>query len=475
MAPSDTQMAREKENIMRDEAKIKLRESLRGSVIERGAANYDEARALYNGMIDKHPLLIARCVDVADVIAAVNFGRDNGLRIAIRGGGHNGPGLASVDDGLVIDLSDIKGVRIDPVARTARVGAGCTQGDVDHATHAFGLAVPAGIISTTGIAGLTLSGGHGYLTRKYGLTVDNLIEADVVLADGSFVVASKDNNPDLFWALRGGGGNFGVVTSFMFQLHKVSTVFAGPIAWDQKHARTIMQRYRDFLPKAPEELGIFLGLKTIPSSAPFPQELWGKRICLLMCCYDGSEDNGKKVLAPLLDALPAPWFNWMGTMPYPAVQSMFDGLYPKGMQWYWRGDFVKTLSDAAIDVHLEQAARTPSELSLMHLYPIDGAVHRVGSGETAWNCRDATWSMVIAGIDPNPQKAGPVTRWTKAYWEAVHPFDLGGAYPNFMMDDEGDARLKATYGANYARLAAVKSKYDSANLFRVNQNIKPAA
>jgi hypothetical protein len=460
---------------MRDEAKIKLRESLRGTVIERGDANYDEARALYNGMIDKRPLLIARCVDVADVMAAVNFGRDNGLPIAIRCGGHNGPGLGSVDDGLVIDLSAMKGVRIDPVARTAMVGAGCTQGDVDHATHGFGLAVPAGIVSTTGIAGLTLSGGHGYLSRKYGLTIDNLLEADVVLADGSFVVASKDNNPDLFWALRGGGGNFGVVTSFVFQLHPVSTVFAGPIAWDQKHARTIMQRYREFLPTAPEELSVFLGLKTALSSPPFPEEFWGKRICLLMCCYDGSEDDGKKALAPLIDALPAPWFNWMGTMPYPAVQSMFDGLYPKGMQWYWRGDFVKTLPDAAIDIHLEEAAKTPSELSLMHLYPIDGAVHRVDSGHTAWNCRDATWSMVIAGIDPNPQNAGPVTRWTKAYWEAVHPFDLGGAYPNFMMDDEGDARLKATYGGNYARLAAVKTKYDSANVFRVNQNIKPAA
>ncbi|MBR1201296.1 MULTISPECIES: FAD-binding oxidoreductase [unclassified Bradyrhizobium] len=460
---------------MRDEAKIKLRESLRGTVIERGEADYDEARALYNGMIDKRPLLIARCADVADVIAAVTFGRDNDLPIAIRGGGHNGPGLASVDDGLVIDLSAMKGVRVDPVTRQARVGAGCTQGDVDHATHAFGLAVPAGIISTTGIAGLTLSGGHGYLTRKYGLTIDNLVEADVVLANGSFVVASKDNNPDLFWALRGGGGNFGVVTSFVFQLHPVNMVFAGPIAWDQKQARTIMQRYRDFLPAAPEELGIFLGLKTVPSSPPFPEELWGKPICLLMCCYDGPEDAAKKALAPLLDALPAPWLNWMGTMPYPAVQSMFDGLYPKGMQWYWRGDFVKTLPDAAIDIHLEQAAQAPSELSLMHLYPIDGAVHRVGNGETAWNCRDATWSMVIAGIDPNPQKAGPLTRWTKAYWEAVHPFDLGGAYPNFMMDDEGDARLKATYGSNYAQLAAVKRKYDSANLFRVNQNIRPAA
>jgi hypothetical protein len=447
----------------------------RGTFVQPSDAAYDEARRLYNGMIDKRPRLIACCTDVADVIAAVKFGRDNGLLIAVRGGGHNGPGLGSCNDGLVIDLSAMKGVRVDPSARTARVGAGCTQGDVDHATHAFGLAMPAGIISTTGIAGLTLSGGHGYLSRKYGLTIDNLIEADIVLADGNFVTASANQNADLFWALRGGGGNFGVVTSFLFRLHPVDMVFAGPIAWEQHHARNIMQHYRDFLPRAPEELGAFLGLKTVPSSAPFPQEFWGKRMCLLMSCYDGPEEKGRSALAPLVGSLPAPWFNWMSTMTYPAVQSMFDGFYPKGMQWYWRGDFVKTLSDAAIDAHLEQAAKTPSELSLMHLYPIDGAVHRVGKDETAWNCRDATWSMVIAGIDPNPQKAGPVTRWTKAYWEAVHPFDLGGAYPNFMMDDEGDARLKATYGANYERLAVVKKKYDPTNLFRVNQNIRPAA
>ena len=459
---------------MPDTSKISdFRANLRGQVIEPGDPIYEEARALYNGMIDKRPLMIARCSDAADVMSAVNFGRDNKLLIAIRGGGHNGPGLGSCDGGLVIDLSTIGGVRVDPVARTARVGAGCTQGDVDHATHAFGLAMPAGIISTTGIAGLTLSGGHGYLSRKYGLTIDNLIEADVVLADGSFVTASKEKNPELLWALRGGGGNFGVVTSFLFQLHPVNMVFAGPIAWDQKHARTIMQRYREFLPQAPEELGAFLGLKTVLSSAPFPNEHWGKRMCLLMSCYNGPEQEAKKALAPLLDVLPEPWFNWMGTMPYPAVQSMFDGLYPKGMQWYWRGDFVKALPDAAIDAHLEQAAKTPSELSLMHLYPIDGAVHRVGKDETAWNCRDATWSMVIAGIDPSAQKAGPVTQWTKAYWEAVHPFDLGGAYPNFMMDDEGDARLKATYGDNYKRLALLKKKYDPANLFRVNQNIRP--
>jgi hypothetical protein len=279
------------------------------------------------------------------VIAVVNFGRDNGLPIAIRGGGHNGPGLGSVDRGLVIDLSPMKGVRVDPAARTARVGPGCTQGDVDHATHAFGLTVPAGIISTTGIAGLTLSGGHGYLSRKYGLTIDNLLEADVVLADGSFVTASKEMNDDLLWALRGGGGNFGVVTSFLFQLHPVKIVFAGPIAWDQRHARPIMQRYRELLRKLPEELGAFVGLKKIPSSAPFPQDIWGKHICLLMSCYNGPEADGKMALAPLLEGLPQPFFNWMSVMPCPAVQSMFDALYPKGMQWYWRGDFVKTLSD----------------------------------------------------------------------------------------------------------------------------------
>ena len=458
-----------------NQALAALKQGFRGDLVSPADASYDEARKLYNGMIDKRPRLIARCADVADVIAAVNFGRDNGLLVAIRSGGHNGPGLGSVDDGLVIDLSPMKGVRVDPVVQTARVDAGCTQGDLDHVTHAFGLATPAGIISTTGIAGLTLSGGHGHLSRKYGLTIDNLIEADVVLADGTLVTASKEKNADLFWALRGGGGNFGVVTSFLFQLHPVSIVFAGPIAWDQKHARTIMQRYREFLPQAREELGVFLGLKKLPSSAPFPEDFWGKRTCLLICCYNGREEDGRKALAPLLGALPDPWFNWMGMMPYPVVQSMFDGLYPKGMQWYWRGDFVKTLPDEAIDAHLEQAGKTPSELSLMHLYPIDGAVHRVRKDQTAWNCRDATWSMVIAGIDPNPQEAGPITRWTKAYWDAVHPYDLGGAYPNFMMDDEGDARLKATYGDNYARLVTVKEKYDPANFFRVNQNIQPAA
>lgn len=460
---------------MNNDTIIDFGQTLRGSLIGRDSANYDAARSLYNGMIDKRPLLIARCADVADVVCAVNFGRKENLPIAIRSGGHNGPGFASVDDGLVIDLSLMKGVRVDPAARTARVGAGCTQGDMDHATGAFGLAVPAGIISTTGVAGLTLSGGHGYLSRKYGLTIDNLLEADVVLADGRCVVARKDENPDLFWALRGGGGNFGVVTSFLFQCHPVGMVFAGPIAWDQKHAETILRSYRDFLPDAPEELGVFVGLKKIPSSAPFPPEVWGQKICLLMTCHAGPEAEARAALAPLLENLPKPHFDWRGTMSYPAVQSMFDPLYPQGMQWYWKGAFVKSLPDAAIAAHIAHAAKTPSEMSLMHLYPIDGAVHRVGTTATAWNCRDATWSMVIAGIDPDPQMAESLTRWAKAYWEAVHPFNEDGAYPNFMMDDEGDTRLRATYGDNYTRLATLKAKFDPGNIFHVNQNIRPSS
>ena len=460
---------------MRDEAVAKFEQSLRGTLVRRESDDYDEVRKLYNGMIDKRPLLIARCMDAADVMSAVNFGRENELLVAIRGGGHNGPGLGSCNDGLVIDLSVMKGVRVDPANRTVRVAAGCSQGDVDHATHAFGLAVPAGIVSTTGIAGLTLGGGTGYLTRQYGLTIDSLIETDVVLADGSFVTASKTKNGDLFWALRGGGGNFGVVTSFLFQAHPASMVYAGPIFWEQKHTRTIMQRYRDFLPNAPAELGSFVGLKTVPSCDPFPRESWGKRACALISCYNGSAEAGEKALAPLLKALPPPMFNWMGVLPFPALQSMFDPLLPKGLQWYWKGAFVKSLSDQAIETHIEQAVNAPSDLSLMHLYPIDSAVHRLRADETAWHTRDATWSMVIAGIDASPQKAGSLATWSKAYWEALRPFNQAGGYVNFMMDDEGDARVRATYGDNYQRLAAIKNKYDPTNLFRVNQNIRPNA
>jgi FAD/FMN-containing dehydrogenase len=461
--------------MMTDQLVSTLQQSLRGRVIGPDDDDYDAARALYNGMIDKRPRLIARCADAADVIAAVTFGREQGLLVAVRGGGHNGPGLGSCDDGLVVDLSPMRGVRVDPAGRTVRVDPGCTSGDVDHATHAFGLAVPFGIVSTTGVAGLTLGGGTGYLTRKYGLTIDNLLEADVVLADGRLVTASEREHPDLFWALRGGGGNFGVVTSFLFRAHPVGTVYAGPVFWEATHARAVMRAHRDFLPDAPEELGTFVGLKSVPSTDPFPKDYWGRRACAVISSYAGPAKDGEREMARLLETLPPPIFNWMGEMPFPAMQALFDPFFPKGLQWYWKGDFVKSLPDEAIDTYIAQAAEAPSELSLMHLYPIDGAVHRVPKDATAWSARDATWSMVITGVSGDPRQAEDLKAWGRAYWEAVHPFNLEGAYVNFMMDDEAEGRVRATYGENYPRLAAVKAKYDPENLFRVNQNIQPAA
>src|SRR5437868_4801348 len=452
-----------------------FKRNLRGRLIEPGDKDYDDARKVYNGMIHKKPRLIARCADVADVIQSVNFARENDLLVSIRGGGHNAGGLGICDDGLVIDLAPIKYTRVDPAARTVTVGGGCVWGDVDDATHAFGLATPSGVISTTGVGGLTLCGGVGHLTRKCGLSIDNLLSADVVLANAELVKASAEQNPDLFWALRGGGGNFGVVTSFVFRAHPVGMIYGGPIFWDTRDAKAVMRAYRDFLPQAPEELGTFVGLKTVPSLDPFPREHWGKRACAVISCYAGAAAEGEKAIGALLKSVPAPLFNWMGAMPLPAMQALFDPFFPKGLQWYWKGDFVKALPDEAIDTHIAHAANAPSDFCLMHLYPIDGAVHRVPKDATAWNTRDATWSMVIAGIDPEPRQAEALKAWGRAYWRAVHPFNLEGAYVNFMMDDEVQGRVQASYGDNYKRLASVKATYDPDNLFRVNQNIAPSA
>lgn len=449
-----------------------FRSSLRGELLEPTDGGYEAARKVYNGMIDKRPGLIARCVDVADVIGSVRFGRDNGLLTAVRGGGHNGAGLGTCDGGLVIDLSRMRGVRVDPVRRTAQVEGGCVWGDVDHATHAFGLATPAGIISTTGVGGLTLGGGIGHLSRKYGLTVDNLLGADMVLADGRFVTVNARENEDLYWAIRGGGGNFGVVTSFQFRLHPVDTVYAGPTLWPIERADEAMRFYRDFLPHAPEDLNGFFAFLTVPPAPPFPEHLHMKVMCGVVWCYSGPAEGAERAFRPIRsDGQPS--FEFFGAMPHPAVQSMFDALYPPGFQWYWRADFVKELSDAAIAAHLKHGSQPPSMFSTMHLYPIDGAVRRVGAAETAFACRDATWAEVIVGVDPDPAQAGSITRWTKEYWEATHPFSSGGAYVNFMME-EGQERVQATYGGNYARLGAIKRKYDPDNFFRVNQNIRPA-
>jgi FAD/FMN-containing dehydrogenase len=410
------------------------------------------------------------------VVDALGCARRHGVPIAVRGGGHNGPGLGSVEAGLVIDLRMMRDIVVDADQRRVRVGAGCTSGDVDRATAPHGLAVPFGIVSTTGVGGLTLGGGVGYLSRAYGLTIDNLLEAEVVLADGRVVTASPTSHPDLFWALRGGGGNFGVVLSFLFQGHPVSEVFGGPVFFDIEHGREVMSAYREFLDGAPEDLGVFVGLKTVPAVDPFPAEFQGRQACALVSCYNGTEAAGRAAMAALLGALPEPWFDWRSVMPFTGIQSMFDPLLPSGLQWYWRGDFVRELPDEAIDAHLAQARRLPyAARSLMHLYPIDGAVHRVASDATAWRARDSRWAMVIAGIDPDPARAESVTRWTKDYWAAVHPWSADGGYVNFMMEDGDTARLQATYGDNYARLVEVKTIYDPDNVFASTQNIKPAA
>jgi FAD/FMN-containing dehydrogenase len=452
------------------DATTKFRSSLRGELIEPTDAKYESARKVYNGMIDKRPRFIARCADVADVISAVNFGRENNLLIAIRGGGHNAGGLGVWDDALVIDLSQIRYTHVDPISRMVRVGGGCTWGEVDHATHAFGLAVPTGIVSTTGVGGLTLGGGLGYLTRKCGLTVDNLLSADIVLADGSFETVNEFRNEDLFWALRGGGGNFGVVTSFLFKAHRVHTDYAGPMLWDIDRAPEVMRWYRDFILNAPEDLTGFFAFLVVPPGPPFPEHLHLKRMCGIVWCYAGPQEMAEEIFRPIRSLRPT--LDLVGPLPHPAVNSMFDGLFVPGMQWYWKADFVKELSDAAIDVHMKHGPQMPTMFSTMHLYPINGAAHRVRNTETAWAYRDATWAEVIVGVDPDPAKKDQITKWARDYWEAVHPYSAGGAYVNFMMD-EGEDRIRATYGENYKRLAAIKAKYDPNNLFRVNQNIKP--
>jgi len=450
-----------------------FRGQFRGTVLEPGDAGYDETRKVYNAMIDRKPRLIAQCTDVADVIAAVRMARANDLRVSVRGGGHNAAGLGVCDDGLVIDLAPIRYVRVDPSARTVLVGAGCKWRDVDHATHAFGLAVPSGIIASTGVAGLTLGGGMGHLTRKYGLTIDNLLSVDMVLADGSFVVANAEENPDLFWAVRGGGGNFGIVTSFLFEGQPVHTVCAGPMLWNLEDAADVMKWYREFITQAPEEMNGFVAMMTVPPGPPFPEELHLRKMCGIVWCYQGSMEQANTILEPIRGYRP-PAFEFFVPMPFPVLQGMFDPIYPTGLQWYWKADFFQELSDAAIEKHLEHGSLLPTWQSTMHLYPVNGKVNRVRETDTAFAHRDAVWSEVIVGVDPDPANRERIVDWAKNYYEALHPLGSGGAYLNFMME-EGEDRIRATYRANYDRLAAVKAKYDPDNFFRINQNIRPAA
>src|SRR4051812_4315736 len=415
-----------------------LTEAVRGTVTAPGDLDYDERRALYNAMIDRRPALIARCTDAADVIAAIGHARSTGMPLAVRGGGHNGGGLGSVDDGLVIDLSGMRGVLVDPKSRVARVLGGSLLGDLDHASHGFGLATPSGIISPTGVGGITLGGGVGHLTRKCGLAIDNLLSADVVLADGSLVRASEDENPDLFWALRGGGGNFGVVVSFSFRLHPVSTVLAGPTVWPLEATADVMRAYDEFMATAPDEINGFFAFITVPPAPPFPEELHGQKMAAVVWCL--TDPSMADALSPVTEIGP-PALHAVMEMPHPVLNSFFDGLYPAGHQWYWRGDYVRDLPDDAIALHQEYAERLPTMQSTMHMYPSDGAAGRVGADETAWAYRDARWTAVFAGVDPDPANAGLVRDWTIAYQEALHPYSMGGSYVNFMMD-EGQERVR---------------------------------
>jgi hypothetical protein len=435
---------------------------------------YDDARAVHNGMIDRHPALIVGCGSPDDVARAIAFGRDHGAPIAVRGGGHNGGGLGVVDDGVVIDLSRMADVVVDTDSGIVAVGGGATWADVDRATAEHGCVVPSGIISTTGVGGLTLGGGLGHLTRGFGLTIDNLVGADVVLADGSQIHTDADEHPDLFWGLRGGGGNFGVVTSFQFRAHPLgSAVMAGPTFWPIEQLPEVMRFYREFLPAAPRNLGGFFASMTVPPVDMFPAELHMRKVAAVMWCINGSEEEAAALLAPVHD-VGTPLLHGVGPMPHPVLQSLFDGLYTKGLQCYWRADFVNELSDDLVAKHLEWSQKLPSMHSTMHLYPIDGAAHDVGSADTAFSYRNTQFAEVIFGVDPDPSHADDIRDWCIGYWDATHPYSAGGAYVNFMME-EGQERVRATYQDNYDRLARIKAQYDPQNVFRVNQNIHPAA
>ena len=449
-----------------------LRSHLSGDVVGPDDPGYDQARRVYNAMIDHRPALVARCRSATDVATALGAARRGGLPVAVRGGGHSGPGFGTIDGGVVLDLSPMGSVEVDAAGRTARVQGGATLEALDAAAGGHGLATPAGVVSSTGIGGLTLGGGHGYLSRRHGLTVDNLLEAEVVLADGTVVTASEDRHPDLFWALRGGGGNFGVVTSFTFRLHPVGTVVCGPTAWPASATADVLRWYRDFLPAQGDDLYGFFATMTVPPAPQFPEAFHLHKACAVVWCYLGDPDDAADVLAPVRALEPA--FDGIGQVPYPALQSAFDAVYPAGLQWYWRGDFFRSISDEAIATHARFAQELPTMQSGMHLYPVDGAVQRVGPAETAWAHRDVTFSEVIIGVDPDPGNAAAIKRWAVDYWEATHPYSAGAAYANFMMDDEGQERVRATYGANYDRLTEVKAAYDPGNVFRSNLNIRPA-
>jgi FAD/FMN-containing dehydrogenase len=448
-----------------------LRDQARGEIITAEDPGYEEARKVHNAMIDRRPRVIVRCAGADDVVAAVNFARENELDLAVRGGSHSVPGFGTADDAVVIDLSGMQAVEVDPETSTARAQGGATWRVFNDATHAHGLATTGGIISTTGIGGLTLGGGIGYLSRGFGLSCDNLSSAEVVTAEGEVLTASERANEDLFWALRGGGGNFGVVTSFEYRLHPVREIYGGPILYELDDAGSVLRFYRDFIRDAPEEFGGFPAWQIAPPLPFIPEDRHGEPFLIFVTCWAGPIEEGEAALAPLREVAPVV-AEHVGPMPYPALNSAFDDLVPAGLQHYWKANFVKELTDEAIDAHLEHGPKLPAVNSTVHIYPINGACHRVAPDATAFAYRDATFATVIAGMWPDPAQNEDNIAWVRGFYEATAPHSEEGGYINFMAGDDQD-RIRVNYRHNYNRLADVKRKYDPDNLFHLNQNIRP--
>ncbi|MDQ5852532.1 MAG: FAD-binding oxidoreductase [Chloroflexota bacterium] len=453
-----------------------FKQRLRGALLRPGDEDYDEARQVWNGMIDRRPAFIVRCTGAADVVDAVNFAREHELLVSVRGGGHNVAGTAVCDGGLMIDLSPMRGVHVDPKTRTVRAQGGATWGDLDRETQLFGLATPGGVISTTGIAGLTLGGGFGHLRRKYGLSSDNLLSVDIVTADGKLLTASEQEHTDLFWAIRGGGGNFGVVASFEFQLHPVGPIvmLCAPV-YPIEQARDVLPAWRDFMATAPDELSSNALFWSIPDIPAFPEHARGKPVLMLPGLYAGPAEEGAEMVQPLRE-IGTPLLDLSGPAPYAAVQSSFDPFFPKGtLLYYWKSIYLDRLDDEVIDAVTAAAEQRPSPLTVMPIWHFGGAMSRVRAGETAFRARDVPFMLSIDSTWADPADSERNIAWTRDVWRSMHRFSSGGLYLNFPgFGEEGQDLVKAAHGDNYDRLAAVKRTYDPTNFFRMNQNIKPA-
>ena len=450
-----------------------FRERFQGDIVLPDDADYDEVRAIWNGMIDRRPAVIARCTSADDVVQAVNFARENNLLTSVRGGGHNIAGSAVCDDGLMIDLSPMKEIEIDPDARRATVEPGCTLGDFDAAAQAHGLATPLGINSTTGVAGLTLGGGFGWLSRKYGMTIDNLLSAEVVTADGNRVRASETENEDLFWGLRGGGGNFGIVTKFEYQLHPVGPeVLSGLIVYPFDQAKSVLTQFARFTETMPEELNVWMVTRKAPPLPFLPEEVHGKEVVVLALCYAGDPAEGERLIEPLRE-FGTPVGEHIGVQPYAAWQQAFDPLLTPGARNYWKSHNFSQIDEGLIDAIIEYAGELPSPHCEIFIGTIGGETGRVAPEATAYSSRDANYVMNVHGRWESADEDEDCISWAREFFDRSQPFASGGAYINFLTQDESD-RIESAYGPTYERLRELKTKYDPTNLFRTNQNIQPA-